>query len=395
MGELQGDYDFDGSGDDSGGGKAVHQLADPSEDMKRETNASVTPGNDDHGSGKVDGGKPTPMRVFELSSPYDNQQTTGEAEPEPLICRLKFSMILVLLVALYVAVLTVVGVLTNFRHSTRRYWTGPIAVVTIAIGLLWVALVYLIRRSSAKYDRVVEVFVTSFCLAHPLFVVQVLLSLGVSYGVAFLYQQTHIMAVRWVMFIVLVLGLTVFFESIPEEILKFLMVWRVRNAPDFNNRYGCVILGVSASMGVGVCTCMWDLILTYWGIYVLPQNLAVWAIERLLPGLILHLVTGMWIGLGTAKRYFPRAGKQRESYLGILGVPCLIHALYELFFNSSIVLFQQALITYMQWLVVVVVTVVALMVVAAYSFYRIISLLQNPGNYTVMTMYDDGAQEMP
>jgi hypothetical protein len=363
MSELSGDYDFaDGAADTNDIKATPNSLSidDPAEDMKKTTNGVDT---------------------------IDEQQVVESVVQDTDRLERNRFWIAIAILSLIVGALTIVGVVAPFRKS--RIWTGPIALGAIVVSLIWVALVYAIRPVAARLDRVVEVFVASFCMAHPVFVLQVMAELLITTLVDRLYKTTKIFVVRVVMFIVIVFGATIFIESIPEEMLKFVMVWRVRQQPDFNNRYACVVLSVAASMGVGACSIMWDLVLTYWGIYSLPTSLPMWLLERLIPGLIMHVVCGAWLGIGMSKRYFPRAGKQRASYVSILIVPCLIHLLYEVFFNTSIILVSMESLSQLQWVVLVSFTSACMLLFFVFTLWRVIQLLRNPRNYTVMQLYDD------
>eukprot|EP01094_Clydonella_sp_ATCC50884_P011953 TRINITY_DN21809_c0_g1_i1.p1 TRINITY_DN21809_c0_g1~~TRINITY_DN21809_c0_g1_i1.p1 ORF type:complete len:360 (+),score=159.31 TRINITY_DN21809_c0_g1_i1:99-1178(+) len=289
---------------------------------------------------------------------------------------------------LYVVILSVhVGLMTLIGFVLGHPYTGMITAASIGFSVPWVLAVYWWKRDCVSNARVAELYGLAFELGHVLVLLQLIGNYYLTRLVSVLLEVTRDISVylQWVTFLCFVVALAVLVSAVPDELFKFFMTWRIRKQADFSSRYGCIVLAVATTMGFAACTVQLDLILSYWRIYTLPGALWQWLLERLVPAMWMHLLTGLWLGIGFSKRYFRREGKQPWGYGRLLLMPLLIHCIYELFFYTGIVLVAMDELDSLSWITLTVAALIVLVFASLWTARNVFKTLQDAQNYQSMS----------
>ena len=329
----------------------------------------------------------TEIPLDDDSKPTEADQRTSEEERRGFsVSSYNVSMLYVVLLTVHVGLLTLLGFLWN------RPYTGLVSALCLSFAIPWVLAVYWWRRQCATNARVAEMFGLAFELGHMLVISQLVIIIVFEWHIqqlidALIDISVYLALLGMVAYVVI---LSVLLVAIPDEIGKFIMTWRVRKEPDFTSRYGCIVLATATSMGFAACTIQVDLLLAYWHVYKLPGELWQWFLERLIPAMWMHLLCGVWTGIGLAKRYFRREGKEPYTYLRILRLPVLIHSIYALFFYAGVaVLGEYDELSVWTWVALVICSLIPLSLFTVYTSRQVIKLLGDATNYTSMELSID------
>lgn len=94
--------------------------------------------------------------------------------------------------------------------------------------------------------------------------------------------------------------------ALPDELLKFALVKRLVPLGEIPNRYSAVTLGMCAGLGVGCFQVTFYCLFLYWTGFFTSLGIAlIFLVDDCFLTITMHAITGIWVGFGITKRYFP------------------------------------------------------------------------------------------
>lgn len=178
-------------------------------------------------------------------------------------------------------------------------------------------------------------------------------------------------------------------EAIPEEILKFAIVWHISTLETLPSKYSVVVYAIFSSLGFIFFSGTLRILRVYWMSGV-EQATVYFFIESLLTS-TMQIVTSLWIALNFIKQNFRHPDKDHFPTWRVVLPSIVFHALFMSLISVMYNLYYWGDLDWKLFALICILAFIFLMVALFLSFRRVKKLFSDPDFYALLvdSSFDD------
>lgn len=183
----------------------------------------------------------------------------------------------------------------------------------------------------------------------------------------------------------------IFLEAIPEELLKFGILYNISRVESLPSKYAAINYTAFASMGFIFFSGTLRILRVYWmsGIYL---AIFYFFVEAFLTS-TMQIVAGVWIGLNFIKKQFRDPSKSPVPTWRVVLPSIVLHACFMSLISVSYFLFY---VGYLDWKLMGLICIIALvfiLIALFLSFKQVKNVVSDPNFYVVLSTEEEITEE--
>mmetsp|Transcript_24195 Transcript_24195/g.41326 ORF Transcript_24195/g.41326 Transcript_24195/m.41326 type:complete len:368 (-) Transcript_24195:39-1142(-) len=272
-----------------------------------------------------------------------------------------------------------------------KYYTPVFSIPFLIIPALWGWAFYWRSssfRSSASLQRTLQSLMLGYFSDTLVYLVQWIIMLLITYLIIYIYelfgkeQLILVISAAWE-----TLFSSIFLEAIPEELLKWAILYHIATLEPLPSRYGTCVYAIYASLGFIFFSGSLRIVRVYW-MSDFERAAVYFAVEATLTS-TMHIIAGLWIGLNFVKQRFRDPLKQPFPSYRVFTPSIILHAVYMSFISLLYLLYE---LEYLNWKLFALICILAfcfLFIALVLTMARVRKLFSDPSFYALLTNDDE------
>jgi len=183
----------------------------------------------------------------------------------------------------------------------------------------------------------------------------------------------------------------IFLEAVPEELLKYAIVYHISTVEPLPSKYGTVVYTIYASLGFIFFSGTLRIIRVYW-LSGITQAVIYFFIESCLTS-TMQIITGLWIGLNFVKQQFREPEKDPVPAWRVVLPSIVYHAVYMCLISVMYLLFYFGELGWQLFGVLCIILFASLIIALYLTYPRVKKLFSDPSFYALLNL-DDQVNEV-